>query len=570
MCTRNNCSELSQLGKKQCLFHRKLSSLASRKHSTKGSEEQGSIDQERCLIVQIYNSGGIQALLDHNSLLKKSNCRVNKRSSIGASSKSRSQVRVQQAGNKTRQTYSETVSKKHIISQTHKKIRREHNPDGTVIELEEHSIKSEEFSVVFKKQYEEASQQYEKRILRVEESFVDRIMSEEGWKGFRSAALRHLPKAASSKGLFAFQDEPLGVCVRKHLRQWESLTEYMSASKPSKLTLRNKAAWLNRCYTRAWADYPTDIANAFHFFKTVYEMAIILKGCSDTEETQVWTDVPGAQTNRQKGVLKRNMRPQLFDVMRSDGWCSFSPDILATNPRVAYEMVDLWLPQTKIAGRTTQADHIITFLEDLERGEYTNLYNQLLSVQISIRVLRGDEFNPKDFDIRYIEHGPVENRYNSMLYDSCGGYASFQPDYTVWTRVSLVFMEEETVELILLRQVALYLLGEPFKKWHTRSLAPQLVELSKKQVNMEEMFIYDDISVPVRLMYEREFRPLLDTKLERDRKKQQENEDFNMKLTRCEEQMYKTQEDKELSQRFLVHGNPLGLIQSEIMHMLQC
>jgi hypothetical protein len=541
--------EIPEQNRKQCLFHRKLSSLSSRKrHPNATLQKKQQIQEERDLVLQIYNAGGCEALSEHYKLLKNNVSTMEKSPRVG----------------EMRQSFlAESVSNTHIFSQTHKKIHREHKLDGSVIETEEHNIQSEEFSVVFKRQYHEACTKYKQRMLQDEELFMQRIISSDGWNKFRDVALKNMPKDASAKGLFAFHTEPLKDCIAKHRRQWEALTEYMKKHKPSVLTLENKAIWLNRCYNRAWRSYPTDIANAFYFLATIYKMAVRLKTVPPKSDCKMWLDVQTPIYCKQE--TRPTIQTRLVNVMQSDGWCSFSNESLVANPMVAYEMIDAWLPNSKMAGRILQSKNIITFLQHFEYGEYTALYNQLMSVQISMRLILGQVIDKQDFYIRYIEHGPAENQYNSMLYDSCNGYSKFQADYTVWLRASVVYQGMETFDLILLRQIALNLLGDPVKKWHATSLAPTLVDLSTKQIETEEMFMHEDINIPARLMHEKEFRSLLSVKEDRDRKKLEEDK-VNAKIAECESKMLQSGS----LQKHMIHSNPLGFLTSQIEHMLRC
>jgi hypothetical protein len=514
-------------------------------------EDKTRLSSEKKKICNLYKRNGISALSTYKHVRSQSSLLKRTIDETGSSFKHRI--------SKTRKTTN-------TVSQTSKKIHRERKVDGTIIEIEEHRIQSKASSLIFQQEFETACEKYDKRISESESRFANFMMSPEGWSTFKKTALDTFSKPMLQKNLLAFASEPLEQCIEKHLENWKILSFHVKSTRPKQCTLLNKTRWLQQCYKKAWAFYPIDIANAFYFWKTVYECVLSLQSINKSSKSKIWINAPVYQQLK-SGKMMRELQTQCYSVSPADPWnCLCSPDQLLIDPMAAYDMVDMWVPSLRIAGNRAQASRILEFILDFERGEYSTLYNQLVSLQMSIRVLHDFPIHFSDFEIQYIEHGPAENEYTSMLYDSCEFYTRCQSQRKTWVRMNVCYKDNEQLELILLRQIALHVFKSPVQRWHSESLCPRMLELSKQQLNTEDMFRHEGICLPMRLLQEKEFSPLLKKKENDDRKYELKQEEFEEKLSQCRDLMIHTDLEQNTFTKTL-EGPPTE-IEAQLMRLL--
>lgn len=558
VCSVQGCTLFQCQGVK-CIYHGELARLARLCKACDVSEKK-EIDSERTVLKKLFKEkeyGKISERVQSNRHSKKYE-RISKR----VQEKKRTNNNVSRTETKSR---TDSICQKHVISNVEKKIRRHTGTDGSIVETEEQVVRSEEFSITFMRKFEDARVRFSDRIIREENDFVNTMITSDGWLRFAANSNKH--KCKDTRGLFAFQNESLSVCVNKHTKQWTLLSETIRSTKPPILSVKSKYEWYNQCYHSIWKLYPTDIANAFYFIRTIYELVLRLTCNYNGPDKKIWYNVPLYTFVDGKRVI--NKRPRLLYASPSYHVDNFGD--LANDAIAAYKMVDAWLPKSKLAGKLEQAKNIIKFVTNFENGNYTSLYNQLMSVQFSIRLIRDlpDAPKPHDITIWSVEKGGSENAYNSMLYNSCDGYASYQKQKNVWITLTAEYKKTGIFELILIRQVAFRLFGETLRSWHQEVYAPALAKEMQAAGEIEKLFVYGDICMPMRLMTEPEYSPLLQEKIDRDRS--EDNSEIETRLEKYEENCLNSIiEKKEVMNTMIQRPNPFSKLEADFRCLLKC
>jgi hypothetical protein len=127
-----------------------------------------------------------------------------------------------------------------------------------------------------------------------------------------------------------------------------------------------------------------------------------------------------------------------------------------------------------------------TFVDEFINGEYTRLYNHMMSVQLALRVIH----KPMTIDFsrftRFsIQQGNgIRNEYIDMQDRDAVTIPFYNPDPNInlaWVRICVDYKDRGMVELILPDYIAIHLWGEPVQRWHKEYYCPAITETTALQ-----------------------------------------------------------------------------------------
>ena len=399
-------------------------------------------------------------------------------------------------GTRVETSQSESVTRRERVSHSETNIERERRPDGTVSERETTRTESRVIEVEIKRVFTQAREEYKTRKVEEAHAWTNAIRTPEGWSSFAKEIENRYPTKAKrwTGGVFKWAEEPIDQCMENHKKIMQGLVDSLTAQKPKEMTVSNKATWIQTTAKEMEPLYPT-AAYAFRVIGNVFEGAEKVKA-EDIHNQSIYEKHKqnGTLPMREFSVPTLSKNPAIMSLKRRVVKVPCGPPV----PNITYTSEELleaknaWEVyssyETKIASfrrsYTALADQIpqmAEFVENFMDGNFDTLFNHMMSVQLSRRVLNGlkDPPTPQDFsDVHFPSwQDGLWNEYSQMQ-----GQVSLpfdHPDLSVnisWVKVCANYKDKGKYELILPDHVAMRVFGKPVFAWHLTQHAPAVVK----------------------------------------------------------------------------------------------
>jgi hypothetical protein len=464
-----------------------------------------------------------------------------KKSSSGGKSLGHSTSQEDSSCQQVVRTQSESLVRRQRVSSSESKVERERRPDGTVLETEVSRTHTREIETEIKRVCKVAYEEYETRKTKEVYAWTDTIRNEEGWKSLKNKMMQRYPttRPAFSGGVFKWHDVPIEECMNKHRTSLAAIMAVANDNKPVVITVWSKAAWLKTICEAMSVVYP-DAAYAFRVMGNIFEGAGKIK--SDDirhqdiyEKCRLNSTLPAMETyvptlSKDPSVtslkVRRCVKVRCGAPIPLISWTS-QELLIASNAWQVYSSYE-----NKIAPCRRSYMHlsnyiasIAEFVENFLVGNTMQLFNHMLGVQLSRRLLNDLQDAPTGEDFTDVYISSQDGLWNSQTAMQGNNTLPFyHPDRNIntsWVTICATYRDHGRYELIFPGFVAMNIFGEAVFMWHRQQYAPAVAKYHMEHRDVtyaeEDDGFVDDKLVLGHVYQSQEFSPVRALKLQEEK-----------------------------------------------------